>query len=137
MSSEVLNGANPGGDARLLADIQAAKAAAAAQATFPPRWGIDRDTPEWTVAWDTLNAVLKAGGWGDRTDECPLSGECWQYMGSGGDAHEFRHRMSPVTGYRTYVRLGVGAAVVIIRKRDVAEEYQVLRHRDGWRLAEF
>ena len=132
MSSEVLNGANRRGDAQLLADIQAAQAASV---NHPPCWGIDRDTPEWTVAWDALNNVLKAGGWGERGDRCPFSGECWQYMGSN-TAHEFRHRMSPVTGYRTYVRIGVGVAVVIIQRQDVAVEVEVVRHRDGWRAVD-
>jgi hypothetical protein len=58
---------------------------------------------------------------GDSRCEHPQNGECWQYMGTSGIFHEFRHRDLPAEharpGYppgRTYYRLMTGEAV---RKR--------------------
>jgi hypothetical protein len=34
---------------------------------------------------------------GDRVCEDSITGECWEYVGSSGDQHMFRHRRHPQT----------------------------------------
>lgn len=59
---------------------------------------VDRNSLEWETMWSALGS--------DPVEEHPVSGECWQYMGSiyneGRWLHEFRHRDHPVTGSREY-----------------------------------
>ena len=55
--------------------------------------------PEWQHMWagladDPLNA-------GDAI--CLYGGKCWEYMGSSGDHHHFRHPRHPATDKPEYV----------------------------------
>lgn len=65
-------------DAEFLAKLSAAKVAQVYKGTF-----------EWDEMWEKLTATK-----GDYV--CPITGECWQYMGtyrvSGVLFHQFRHR---------------------------------------------
>jgi len=45
---------------------------------------------QWPAMWDALRDAT-----GDYADCCPETGECWQYMGTYGGNHEFRHRHRP------------------------------------------
>lgn len=49
-------------------------------------------SPEWASMWDALAHVT-----GDYADCCPETGEVWQYMGTFGVVHQFRHRHRPKT----------------------------------------
>lgn len=51
---------------------------------------IGHNDPEWRAAWDALARATGSPG-----DENYVSGEAWQYMGSYGEVHEFRHRDRP------------------------------------------
>lgn len=65
-----------------------------------------RDAEEWDRAWFALgahavNAAIPAA---DRTVAAdPDTGESWQYMGTDGGTHCFRHRRHPTTGDRAIV----------------------------------
>lgn len=71
---------------------------------------VEPDSLEWHRMWR-----LACPG-GDRVEENPRSGECWQYMGStdrrGLWEHEFRHRDHPSTNKRLYKRVEASAAWV-------------------------
>lgn len=47
-------------------------------------------SPAWPAMWDAL-----AEATGDYADCCPETGEVWQYMGTDGGIHCFRHRHRP------------------------------------------
>lgn len=59
---------------------------------------LKRTDPGWTRAW---NVITERYGDPACTDED--TGESWQYMGTAGDMHEFRHRS--LKGIRTYDRV--------------------------------
>jgi hypothetical protein len=68
--------------------------------------GLSRGSEEWEAAW---KALVKQTGDRDRAAECPVSGECWEYVSSFRDrgrwTHEFRHRRHPLKKRRWYVRV--------------------------------
>lgn len=51
---------------------------------------VSQNTPEWHSIWEALSCAT-----GDYADECPDTGERWQYMGTAGGRHTFRHRHRP------------------------------------------
>ena len=53
---------------------------------------LKQGTPEYLAMWEALKTVT-----GDFDDDCPETGECWQYMGTHDGAHQFRHRHRPPT----------------------------------------
>lgn len=59
-------------------------------------------TPEWECMWEELaKHPLNAGQ--EEPTECLNHGEVWQYMGSDGRGHSFRHRYHPVGNERVSV----------------------------------
>lgn len=58
---------------------------------------IRRNGREWKRAWAALAAEFGATS---QPDELGI--EDWQYMGTTGGQHEFRHRNHPVHGGRVY-----------------------------------
>lgn len=56
----------------------------------------------WERAWEEIKKR-----YGDFDCECPETGERWQYMGTLGGFHDFRHRCLPATGERTYAKVAV------------------------------
>jgi hypothetical protein len=57
---------------------------------------VSRTSAEWSQMWHDLGEL----GWlipgPDPCPACnPASGECWQYMGTLGNHHQFRHRDYP------------------------------------------
>lgn len=64
---------------------------------------VERGSPEWERMWSLMG--------GDRAEQCPETGEVWQYMGTervakrllefpGELVHHFRHRNHPEDGKR-------------------------------------
>ena len=84
-----------------------------ATALYDQTFYMDRTHSDWDVAWDALTAHSANATVQDKyTAACPMTGECWQYMGSfydtSGNHHEFRHRCHPgAGGRRVVVRVSV------------------------------
>lgn len=85
---------------------------------------MEPESEEWHAAW----AALKAE-WGDTVQECPDTGECWQYMGTERHAGKwywtFRHRNQPSVQERVYSRYPRR----VPRARPVGEDLDALREQ--------
>ncbi len=62
---------------------------------------VQRNTDEWDKMWNELAQHPLNNG--DAVCEESVTGECWQYMGTQGGKHNFRHRFHPNTGCRQYL----------------------------------
>lgn len=63
------------------------------------------ECPEWEHAWSALAADELNGGDPACTDSD--SGEQWQYMGTAGGEHTFRHRRHPKLKTLRYIKIPV------------------------------
>ncbi len=54
--------------------------------------------PEWCEMWEALSEHYLNNG----DPICLSMGKCWEYMGSTGDHHHFRHLKHPKTGRKEF-----------------------------------
>ena len=65
---------------------------------------VKRTSILWLLIWSKLATCELNRKIADPFDAFDQeSGECWQYMGSHGRKHQFRHRHHPLTQAREYI----------------------------------
>lgn len=61
-------------------------------------YSVERNSEVWHAMWKELAA--QPINLGNRVCENEVTGDCWEYMGSIGNEHNFRHRAHPTTKKR-------------------------------------
>ncbi len=60
---------------------------------------IEASHREWCEMWEELGQHFLNQG----DPICLFRGQCWEYMGSNGDHHHFRHLQHPATGEKEFI----------------------------------
>lgn len=60
---------------------------------------LDSTSEEWETMWQQVASDLR----NDGDQLCIHKGRSWEYMGSSGDHHHFRHDNHPATGNKEYI----------------------------------
>lgn len=77
---------------------------------------VERNTTAWESMWKSLAAKPINGD--DFVCEDEVTGECWEYVGSEGTKHTFRHRRHPVSKQREIVVIESNDFSFIEKKED-------------------